>query len=97
MTSTASWPVSAITSATVRALPAQVLRAPEGARAGRPPSPPRSAYARAAGRELGADAVARGPVGEALLERSRAAGLDPLRQLDEQARATPTRRDRCRT
>ena len=44
---------------------------------------------RAARRELGPHPVAGGPVGEPLLERPRAAGLDPLGQLDEQARRGP--------
>ena len=88
MTSTASWPVSAITSAIVRdsqrsssgrrKLPSRTSAQPAG-----------PAVGGAAGVELGAEPVARGRVGEPLLERRRAAGLDPVRQLDQQARARP--------
>ena len=70
------------------ALPAQVLRPAEGAQADVGPAGP-AGVRRAARCELGPHPVARGAVGEPLLERSRAAGLDPLRQLDEQAGRGP--------
>ena len=88
MTSSASWPVSAMTSATVRLSQRRFSgrwKAPSRTSA----QPAALAYDGAAGRELGADPVARGPVGQALLERARPAGLDPLRQLDEQAGRRP--------
>ena len=88
MTSSASWPVSAMTSATVRLSQRRFSgrrKAPSRTSA----QPAGLAYERAAGRELGTDAVARGAVGETLLERPGSAGLDPLRQLDEQPRRGP--------
>src|SRR4051794_22187877 len=53
----------------------------------RPPG--RARGGRAARRQLAADSIARVPVREALLERPGTTGLDPLGQLDEQARARP--------
>ena len=70
------------------ALPAEVLGPVEGAEADVGPAG-RAGVGRAAGRELGADAVARGAVGQSLLQRPGAAGLDPLRELDEQAGRRP--------
>ena len=72
------------------ALPAQVLGTPEGTEPDVRPAR-RARVRRATGRELGTDAVARGPVRETFLERSGSAGLDPLRELDEQPRRRPLR------
>ena len=70
------------------ALPAQVLGSPEGPEPDVRPAG-RARVRRAAGRELGTDTVAGGPVRQALLERARTAGLDPLRELDEEAGRGP--------
>ena len=70
------------------ALPAEVLGPPEGTE----PNVRPARLARVGGTpglELAADAVARRPVGKALLERARSARLDPLRELDEQPRRGP--------
>ena len=72
------------------ALPAQVLGTAEGTEPDIRPAR-RARVRRATGRELGTDAVARGPVRETFLERSGSAGLDPLRELDEQPRRRPLR------
>ena len=72
------------------ALPAQVLGTAEGTEPDIRPAR-RARVRRATGRELGTDAVARGPVRETFLERSGSAGLDPLRELDEQPRRRPFR------
>ena len=70
------------------ALPAQVLRAMERPEPDVRPAR-RARVGRTAGRQLRPDAVARGAIGQPLLERPRAAGLDPLRQLDEEAGRRP--------
>jgi hypothetical protein len=68
--------------------PAQVPRVAEGAEANVGPA----GMARVGGAalaELRAEAIAGGPFGEALLERTRPAGLDPARELDQEPGARP--------
>ncbi len=69
-------------------LPAQVLRVGEGAepKVGPAAGPGVGGATRL---ELGTQSVTRGGVSEARLERFRSAGLDPARELDQQARARP--------
>ena len=70
------------------ALPARVLGSREGAESQVRPGPVAGEEA-SPGRHLVADARPRGAVGQALLEPRHAAGLDPRRQHDQQARARP--------
>ena len=70
------------------ALPAEVLRATEGTE----PNVGPARLARVGGasrRELGPDPVACRPVRETRLERAGSAGLDPLRELDQEPRRGP--------
>ncbi len=70
------------------ALPAQVLGAVEGAEPDVGPAGG-TGVGGATGRELGTDPVTGCAVGQALLERPRATGLDPERELDQQPRRGP--------
>ena len=69
-------------------LPPEVVRVPERAEAHVGPAR-RARVGSASSGKLLAEAVARGPLGEALLERAGAAGLDPARELDEEPGARP--------
>ena len=88
MTSTASRPGLGHDLGHHPALPAQVLGPAEGPQPDVRPAGP-AGVRRTPGRELGPDAVARGPVGQPRLDRAGAALLDPERHLDEQSRRGP--------
>ena len=83
--STASRPVSFITSARLLGFPAQQVGPLEVAE----PQVRPAGGARVGRAHLASESIARARVGEALLEGRRAARLDPLRELDQQPGARP--------